>query len=57
VNLCYEPREDFVTKIIKDKGIELILDAMQHYHNLKNAENTEKAIDALTLVCHSPQSL
>lgn len=57
MNLCYEPREDFVTKIIKDKGIELILDAMQHYHNLKNAENTEKAIDALTLVCHSPQSL
>jgi|JI61114C2RNA_FD_contig_101_256629_length_8466_multi_3_in_0_out_0_4 hypothetical protein len=33
VNLCYEPREDFIHKIIKDKGIELILNAMEHYNN------------------------
>lgn len=44
-------------KIIDDKGIELILNAMEFYNNKKHEKNTETAVDALTLVCHSPLTL
>lgn len=30
---------------------------MEYYNNEKNNKNTETAIDALTLVCHSPLTL
>lgn len=57
VNLSYQPKEHLVKKIIKDKGVELILNAMEYYNTEKNNKNTETAIDALTLVCHSPLTL
>lgn len=56
-NLSYQPDEKLKKKIIDEKGIELILDAMEYYNDEKNAQNTEIAIDALTLVCHSPLAL
>lgn len=57
VNLAYQKEERFVKKLIEDKGMELILDAMEHYNKAKNLQNTETAIDALTLTCHSPLAL
>ena len=57
VNLSYDPQEKFVKKIIKDKGIELILDAMEFYNEQKNEQNTETSIDSLALICNSPLAL
>lgn len=54
MNLSYEPNQKFAQKIVDDKGVELVLDALEFYHNKKEEANTETAIDALTMLTHSP---
>lgn len=56
-NLSYDPKEEFIDKIIKDKGIELILDTLDFYIKKKDEETAEAAIDALTHVSSSKNTL
>ena len=56
-NLTYEPNEENVKKILQDKGLELILDNLGYYTNLKNEVNAEAAIDALTHISNSQNTL
>ena len=56
-NLAYEPQDAKVARIIADKGIELIIDALKFYTGKKDLETTEISIDALANVSSHPQSL
>ena len=56
-NLTYEPNEENVKKILSDKGLELILDNLGYYTDLKNEVNAEAAIDALTHISNSQSTL
>ena len=56
-NISYDPKDEFINKIIKDKGIELILDTLDFYIKKKDEETSEAAIDALTHVSSSINTL
>lgn len=56
-NIAYEPQDAKVARIITDKGIELIIEALKYYSVKKDPETTEICIDALANVSSHPQAL
>jgi len=49
-NLSYDPKDSYIEKIIKDKGIEYILAALDYYREQNDVDTCEASIDALTHV-------
>jgi hypothetical protein len=56
-NMAYDGRPDTVDRIIADKGLDLIVDALQFYTGKKEPETTECAIDALTFMAVNPKAV
>lgn len=54
-NLAYDPKAKNLEKIIQDKGLDLIVDALKFYHDKKDVETTEVSIDALTHISVDPK--
>jgi hypothetical protein len=56
-NMAYEHRPEVTDKIIADKGLELIVDALKFYTDKRDLETTEVAIDALSHIAANPQAV
>lgn len=56
-NMAYEQKPEVADKIINDKGLELIVDALKHYTDKRDLDTTEVAIDALAHLAGSPKAV
>lgn len=56
-NMSYEKKPEVTNKIIDDKGLELIIDALKFYTDKRDLDTTEVTINALAHLATNPQAI
>lgn len=56
-NLAFEPQDGRISKMIEDKGIELIIESLSYHAQKRDPDTTEICIDSLAHASNSSKSL